>query len=40
VHQRFDGLFGQEAGLQILMRVAQQLAIRGGRALRFGEENG
>jgi hypothetical protein len=40
MHQPFDGLFGEETSLQLLVSVAQQLAISGGRALRFSEENG
>ena len=38
VHELLDGLFGKEAHLQILVRLLQQLTVRGGGAVRGGED--
>ena len=38
MHQAFNRLFGEEAHLQVIVCLVQQLAIGDGRALRFGEQ--
>jgi hypothetical protein len=38
VHQSLNRLLGEEARLQVIVRLAQKVAKRGGRTLRLGEQ--